>query len=260
MAAGKISIQANDGKVAGVVFEDGASSNVTVTVPKDGGKLAADSLVVHKTGDETITGVKTFNNNTVMNGTVGIGTQNPVETVDVVGNIRASIVYGSRSSAAAVASGGLGVSIDGNLQCEIVSPSSSTMAVLTGGYERMRIDSSGNVLVTGSGGLGYGTGSGGTVTQLTSKSTTVTLNKPCGKITMNNAALAAGGIVEFVLQSSYITVNDNLVVNCNTNALYYRVSARTTTSAAVIQLENRTASSLSESVEINFSVIKGATA
>ena len=60
MAAGKISIQANDGKVAGVVFEDGASSNVTVTVPKDGGKLAADSLVVHKTGDETIAGVKTF--------------------------------------------------------------------------------------------------------------------------------------------------------------------------------------------------------
>ena len=39
MAAGKISIQANDGKVAGVVFEDGASSNVTVTVPKEGGKV-----------------------------------------------------------------------------------------------------------------------------------------------------------------------------------------------------------------------------
>ena len=124
MAAGKINLQANDGKVAGIVFEDGASGNVAVTVPKDGGKLAADSLVVHKTGDETIAGVKTFSNNTVFNGTVGIGLQNPVETVDVAGNIRASIVYGSRSSAAAVACGGLGVSINGNLQCEIVSPSS----------------------------------------------------------------------------------------------------------------------------------------
>lgn len=39
MAAGKISIQANDGKVAGVVFEDGAATDVTVTVPKEGGEF-----------------------------------------------------------------------------------------------------------------------------------------------------------------------------------------------------------------------------
>lgn len=60
MAAGKISIQANDGKVAGVVFEDGASDNVALTLPKEGGMLAVDTKVVHKTGDETIAGVKTF--------------------------------------------------------------------------------------------------------------------------------------------------------------------------------------------------------
>lgn len=45
MAAGKISIQANDGKVAGVVFEDGASSNVTVTIPKEGGVLATQDTL-----------------------------------------------------------------------------------------------------------------------------------------------------------------------------------------------------------------------
>ena len=43
MAAGKINLQSNDGKVAGVVFEDGAASNVTVTVPKEGGVLATQS-------------------------------------------------------------------------------------------------------------------------------------------------------------------------------------------------------------------------
>ena len=61
--------------------------------------------------------------------------------------------------------------------------------------ERARIDSSGNVLVTNPAGLGYGTGSGGTVTQATSKSTTVVLNKPTGQITMNGAALASGAVV-----------------------------------------------------------------
>ncbi|NBS24587.1 MAG: hypothetical protein EBS78_11605 [Altererythrobacter sp.] len=40
-----------------------------------------------------------------------------------------------------------------------------------------------------SGGIGYGTGAGGTVTQATSKSTGVTLDKVCGEITMNNATL-----------------------------------------------------------------------
>ena len=43
--------------------------------------------------------------------------------------------------------------------------------------EKFRIDNAGNVLVTSSGGLGYGTGSGGTVTQATSRTTGVTLNK-----------------------------------------------------------------------------------
>jgi hypothetical protein len=38
-------------------------------------------------------------------------------------------------------------------------------------------------------GVGYGTGAGGAVTQATSKSTGVTLDKVCGEITMNNATL-----------------------------------------------------------------------
>ena len=46
MAAGKISIQANDGKVAGVVFEDGAGSNVAITLPKEGGKVAVASTTL----------------------------------------------------------------------------------------------------------------------------------------------------------------------------------------------------------------------
>ena len=66
MASGRINLQANDGKVAGIVFEDGASGDVAVTVPKAGGKLAADSAVVHKTGDETIAGVKTFTSSPIV--------------------------------------------------------------------------------------------------------------------------------------------------------------------------------------------------
>ena len=56
MAAGKISLQANDGKIAGLVFEDGAAANVTATIPKEGGTLVAENAD-HSIGD----GTQTFN-------------------------------------------------------------------------------------------------------------------------------------------------------------------------------------------------------
>lgn len=140
------------------------------------------------------------------------------------------------------------------------------MTFWTSGSERMRIDTSGNVLVTGSGGLGYGTDSGGTVTQLTSKSTAVTLNKPSGRITMNNAALAAGASVTFLLYTNTLSSlsMDNIAVNIVASSIgnqaSYSVIANTGAGGAFITLKNESAGSLSEAVQIQFSVIKGATA
>ena len=61
-------------------------------------------------------------------------------------------------------------------------------------------------------GIGYATGAGGTVTQITSKATGVTLNTVCGTITMNGAALAADTTVSFVLTNSAIAANDVVVI------------------------------------------------
>lgn len=119
----------------------------------------------------------------------------------------------------------------------------------------------GETLVIGPAGLGYGTGSGGTVTQATSKSTAVTLNKPTGQITMNNAALAAGTEVFFSLTNSLITAYDVVVCNLSVSlgGSYIARCSQTYTGGATIGLKNITAGSLSESPVINFAVIKGAT-
>jgi hypothetical protein len=142
-----------------------------------------------------------------------------------------------------------------------------TFATTPGGTaatERARIDSSGNVLVTNVAVLGYGTGAGGTVTQATNKSTAVTLNKPCGLITMNSAALAAGASVSFVLNNSLIASTDNIIVNTIVTAAdgrSYRVEAvNNGGGAATIRVTNITGSSFSEAVPIAFSIIRGATA
>lgn len=114
-------------------------------------------------------------------------------------------------------------------------------------------------------GLGYGTGSGGTVTQLTSKSTAVTLNKPCGKITMNNAALAAGAVVYFIFYNSLITISDTVVINTQ-GATYVSLNSYDVKAEAMangfcyITVKNNTASSLSEAIGLEFTVIKGAIA
>ena len=67
MADGKIQIQSTDSRIYTVTPEVGAAGAVALTLPKEGGMLTVDTEVVHKTGDETIAGVKTFSGN------VGIG-------------------------------------------------------------------------------------------------------------------------------------------------------------------------------------------
>ncbi len=129
----------------------------------------------------------------------------------------------------------------------------------TNNAERLRIDSSGNVLVTSPAGLGYGAGAGGIVTQATSKSTSVTLNKPTGQVTMNNATLAAGAAIAFQLNNTLINGLDNVIVTpFNNNA--YRVDMQTIFNGGChIRVTNMTGGSLSEAFVINFAIIKGAT-
>jgi hypothetical protein len=138
----------------------------------------------------------------------------------------------------------------------------NSVHAVTNGVSRLQVDASGNVLVTSSGGLGYGTGSGGTVTQATSKSTAVTLNKPTGQITMNNAALAAGTSVSFNVVNSLATTGDVcvVVVSWGIDPSKYSVRAGCGSGYLQITVKNETAGSLSEALVINFALIKGATA
>ena len=126
------------------------------------------------------------------------------------------------------------------------------------GTEVLRTDASRNLLVTGSGGLGYGVGSGGTVTQATNKGTSVTLNKPSGQITMNAAALAAGATVQFTLNNTLITATDTIIL-CAPGSINYQIWGYGTGGGAVIYVKNISAGPLSDPVAINFAVIKGAT-
>jgi len=106
--------------------------------------------------------------------------------------------------------------------------------------------------------LGYTAEGQGTVTQATSKSTAVTLNKPAGQITMNNAALGATTNVTFTLNNTFISTNDILILNVAAGATagaYNCWVSGLSAGAASITVRNISAGSLSEAVVINYALI-----
>jgi hypothetical protein len=120
------------------------------------------------------------------------------------------------------------------------------------------LSTTGNQVISGAGKQGYTTGSGGVVTQATSKATGVTLSKPTGQITLNNAALAADTTVSFVLTNTVIEANDILVMNhiSGGTAGSYLLNAQSAAGSASINVRNITGGSLSEAIVLSFAVIK----
>jgi hypothetical protein len=109
--------------------------------------------------------------------------------------------------------------------------------------------------------LGYSAAAQGTVTQATSKSTGVTLNKSMGRITMNAASLAAGASVTFTLTNNFISANDVVIVTVSgggTAGAYWPYVSSLAAGSAVIGLWNSTGGALAEAAVINFAVIHGA--
>jgi hypothetical protein len=110
--------------------------------------------------------------------------------------------------------------------------------------------------------LGYTTSAQGSVTQDTSKSTAVTLNKSAGTITMNAATLNATTSVSFTLNNSYLSANDAIILSIvggtATAGSYTLWVTGLTTGAATITLRNITGGNLSEAVVFNYVIVHAA--
>ena len=125
------------------------------------------------------------------------------------------------------------------------------------GADALQIDTNRNIRSIGGGAIGYGAGSGGTVTQVTSKSTAVTLNTVCGQVTTSNSALAAGATVVFLLNNSKIEANDFVYVQGTISGSYLYRAGGIGAGQCAIYIQNITAGSLSDALTVRFAVIKG---
>jgi hypothetical protein len=121
---------------------------------------------------------------------------------------------------------------------------------------------------TGSG-IGYATGAGSTVTQLTNRSTGVTINTLCGKIQTDTTSLAAGASAEFTVTNSTVAIGDVVVVSQRSGSSNVAGVAGVTvvevvTVAAgsfIVSVNNQsTTTAETGAIVINFAVIKAVTA
>lgn len=101
---------------------------------------------------------------------------------------------------------------------------------------------------------------GGTVTQATSKSTTVVLNTHTGQITLHAAALAAGVEVTFTVTNSTVGAADVVVLNhgsAGTAGSYLVGISAVASGSFKATVSNASGGSLSEAIVLNFAVIGG---
>lgn len=141
----------------------------------------------------------------------------------------------------------------------------STTTTLTG-IKRFEITGTGDVVVpggnllcTGAGGLGYGTGAGGAVTQITSRTTGVTLNKTAGAITLFAAAGSATW-GSFTVTNSTVAAGDTIVLSVKSSTNLYLTQV-TAVAAGSFQISfATTGGTASDSPIINFAVVKSVAA
>ncbi len=126
------------------------------------------------------------------------------------------------------------------------------------------IYSAASILVSGaSSAMGYATGAGGTVTQLTSKSTGVTLNKASGQIVTSNAALASNAVVSFTVTNSLVAATDVIDIHraSGGTAVSYNIWVDSVAAGSfVVAIRNINAASLSEAITLSYIVTKSVTA
>jgi hypothetical protein len=118
-------------------------------------------------------------------------------------------------------------------------------------------------VVSASTSLGYAAGSGGAVTQETSKATGVALSKICGAITTHNAQLAAAAEVSFTVTNTLVAATDVVVacIKSGGTAGAYTVTVDAVAAGSFrVSIGNVSAGNLSEALVINFAVIKAVAA
>jgi hypothetical protein len=122
------------------------------------------------------------------------------------------------------------------------------------------LTASGNLRTSG-GVLGYATGTGGTVTQGTNRSTGVTISKATGSITLFSTTTTAGQTTSFTVTNNTVVATDTVVVSQQSGVgIYFVGVTNVTTNSFQISVFTPASVGSAEAPVLNFAVIKAVAA
>jgi hypothetical protein len=117
----------------------------------------------------------------------------------------------------------------------------------------------GAVVSTGTTGVGYASGAGGTVAQSSSRTTGVTLNKTTGAITLVSAAGSATAAT-FTVTNSTVAATDVIILNQKSGTDLYDLMVTAVATGSFNITFRTTGGTTTETPTFNFAVIKGVVA
>ncbi|HET8689246.1 MAG TPA: hypothetical protein VFM18_21755 [Methanosarcina sp.] len=112
------------------------------------------------------------------------------------------------------------------------------------------------LMTTANGGIGYGVGSGGTVTQATNRTTAVTLNKPSGEITLVSAA-GSTTWQSFTVNNSLVAATDHPTVIQKSGTDLYEIHVTAVSSGSFRVSFKTTGGTTTEQPVFRFNISKG---
>ena len=156
------------------------------------------------------------------------------------------------------------IATNGSTDVQLVSGINGTgtylpLTIWNNGSGQVKLDTSGNFTVYGLGGLGYSTGSGGSATQGTSRTTAVVLSKTNGAITLFTAA-GSTTPTTFTVTNTTVAATDTVIVNVKSSTNVYLTFVTAVASGSFNITFYTTGGVTSDAPVFNFSVIKAVTA
>ena len=151
----------------------------------------------------------------------------------------------------------------GTVASGVISACTSTSMVMVtpviGAATGTSLAATGAVTSSGTAGVGYATGAGGAVTQITSRTTGVTLNKTTGAITMFSAA-GTTTAATFVVTNSTVAATDVIILNQKSGTDLYDLMVTAVAAGSFNLTFRTTGGTTTETPVFNFAVIKAVAA
>lgn len=152
----------------------------------------------------------------------------------------------------------LGTVASGNISA-CTSTSMVMVTPVIGAATGTSLTATGVIASTGTAGVGYATGAGGTVTQATNRTTGVTLNKTVGAITLFSAAGSATAAT-FTVTNTTVAATDVIILNQKSGTDLYDLMVTAVAAGSFNITFRTTGGTTTETPVFNFAVIKGVAA